>query len=133
MRLPCLLALAPLLLASGAQADDCANAVDQRTMNACAAKDYQSADKQLNSLYKQINERLKDNPESKKLLVGAQRAWVAFRDAECGFSASGVAGGSVYPLIHSNCLAEQTKARVAVLKTYLKCQEGDLGCPVPGA
>ena len=80
-----------------------------------------------------INSRLKGNPDNKKLLVGAQRAWVAFRDAECKFSASGVAGGSVYPLIYSNCTTELTKARVEAFKTYLKCQEGDLSCRVPGA
>ncbi|WP_347927483.1 lysozyme inhibitor LprI family protein [Pseudomonas helvetica] len=127
-----LLALAPLLLAPFAHADDCANAADQRTMSECAAKDYKKADTQLNALYKQINDRLKDNLESKKLLVGAQRAWVAFRDAECEFSASGVAGGSVYPMIYSNCLAGLTLKRVEAFKTYLECQEGDLSCPVPG-
>ncbi|MCU1752900.1 lysozyme inhibitor LprI family protein [Pseudomonas sp. 6D_7.1_Bac1] len=127
-----LLAVVPLLLTPLAQADDCANAADQRTMNECAAKDFKNADTQLNALYKQINERLKDNAESKQRLVGAQRAWVAFRDAECTFSASGVAGGSVYPMIYSNCEAELTLKRVEAFKTYLKCQEGDLSCPVPG-
>jgi uncharacterized protein YecT (DUF1311 family) len=44
-----------------------------------------------------------------------------------------VDGGSVYPLIYSNCLTEVTKVRVEALKQYLKCQEGDMSCPVPGA
>ncbi|TIN07752.1 MAG: urease-associated protein, partial [Mesorhizobium sp.] len=39
----------------------------------------------------------------------------------------------VYPLVHSNCTTAVTKARVETLKTYLKCEEGDLSCPVPGA
>ncbi|MDB5997133.1 MAG: urease-associated protein [Pseudomonas sp.] len=128
-----LLALTPLLLTSFAHAVDCDNATDQATMNQCAAQQNKAADKELNALYQQINARLKGSPDSKKLLVGAQRAWVGFRDAECKFSASGVEGGSVYPLIYSNCITDLTKARVEAFKNYLKCQEGDMSCPVPGA
>ena len=127
-----LLALTPLLFTSMALAVDCDNASDQATMNQCAAQQNAAADKELNALYQQITSRFKSNPDSKKQLVGAQRAWVAFRDAECKFSASGVEGGSVYPLIYSNCTTELTKARVQTFKQYLKCQEGDLSCPVPG-
>ncbi|MCL9802634.1 lysozyme inhibitor LprI family protein [Pseudomonas sp. AKS31] len=129
-----LLALTPFLFAPIAHAAvDCANASDQATMNQCAGQDFKAADKELNTVYQQITARLKDNPEGKKLLVGAQQAWIAFRDAECKFSASGVSGGSVYPLIYSNCLTSVTKVRVAALKEYLKCEEGDMSCPVPGA
>ncbi|AFY18742.1 MULTISPECIES: lysozyme inhibitor LprI family protein [Pseudomonas] len=127
-----LLALTPLLFTSMAVAVDCDNASDQATMNQCAAQQNAAADKELNALYQQITSRFKGNPDNKKLLVGAQRAWVAFRDAECKFSASGVEGGSVYPLIYSNCTTELTKARVQTFKNYLKCQEGDMSCPVPG-
>lgn len=122
-----LLLLAPLAHA----AVDCANASDQATMNQCAGQDFTAADKELNTLYQQIIGRLKDSPDSKKLLVSAQRAWVTFRDAECKFSASGVEGGSVYPLVNRTCLTGATKARVEGLKSYLKCEEGDMSCPVP--
>ncbi|VVM75367.1 lysozyme inhibitor LprI family protein [Pseudomonas fluorescens] len=128
-----LLALSPLLLTPLAHAVDCDNAADQATMNQCAAQQHKAADKELNALYQQITARLTANPDSKKLMVSAQRAWIAFRDAECKFSASGVGGGSVYPLIFSNCITDLTKARVETFKNYLKCQEGDLSCPVPGA
>jgi uncharacterized protein YecT (DUF1311 family) len=126
------LALAPVMFTSMAFAVDCDNATDQATMNQCAAQQNAAADKELNALYQQITTRLKAEPERKKLLVGAQRAWVAFRDAECKFSAWGVEGGSVYPLIYSSCTTDLTKARVQTFRNYLKCQEGDLSCPVPG-
>ncbi|MGG7674136.1 lysozyme inhibitor LprI family protein [Pseudomonas sp. WC2] len=129
-----LLALTPFLFIPFAHAAvDCANASDQATMNQCAGQDFKAADKELNTVYQQITKRLKDNPDGKKLLVSAQRAWVGFRDTECKFSASGVAGGSVYPLIYSNCMTSVTKVRVEALKEYLKCEEGDMSCPVPGA
>lgn len=129
-----LLALTPFLFTSVAHAAvDCANASDQATMNQCAAQENKAADKELNTVYQQITARLKNNPDGKKLLVSAQRAWIGFRDAECKFSASGVAGGSVYPLIYNNCIASVTKTRTEALKQYLKCEEGDMSCPVPGA
>jgi uncharacterized protein YecT (DUF1311 family) len=127
-----LLALAPVMFTSMAVAADCDNASDQATMNQCAAQQHAAADKELNALYQQITTRLKGQPDRRKLLVGAQRAWVAFRDAECTFSASGVEGGSLYPLVYSNCTTDLTKSRVQTFKNYLKCQEGGVGCPVPG-
>jgi uncharacterized protein YecT (DUF1311 family) len=134
MPLRLLLALTPLLFTTFAHAaTDCANASDQATMNQCAGQASKAADNALNTVYQQITGRLQDNPDSKKLLVGAQRAWIGFRDAECKFAASGVAGGSMYPMIYSTCITRVTKARVEALKEYLKCEEGDVGCPVPGA
>ncbi|MHC8366052.1 lysozyme inhibitor LprI family protein [Pseudomonas sp. ZT5P21] len=126
-----LLTLTPLLFTTVAHAVDCTNATDQATMNQCAAQQNKAADKELNALYQQIATRLKGSPDSKKLWVGAQRAWIGFRDAECRFSASGVEGGSVYPLIYSDCITELTKVRVEAFKIYLNCQEGDMSCPVP--
>lgn len=128
-----LLPLVPLFLIGMANAEDCANAMTQAAMNQCAAQENEAADKELNTLYKQITARLKDNVEAKQLLVKAQRAWIGFRDAECSFSASGVEGGSVYPMIHNDCITTLTKARIQAFKIYLECKEGDLSCPVPEA
>jgi len=123
-----LVVMAPV---SVARADDCTNAVDQRTMNECADKAYKKSDAELNALYKQIKQRLKGNVDGTKLLIAAQRAWVTFRDAECKFSTSAVSGGSVYPAIYAGCVDRLTKTRIDDLKAYLTCQEGDLSCPVP--
>jgi uncharacterized protein YecT (DUF1311 family) len=119
--------------ATAAQAMDCTPGVsrDQRTMNACANEAYMKADGDLNSLYKQITERLKNNADTLKLLVDAEKAWLAFRDAECTFSGSAAAQGTVYPMIVAECKEGVTTKRVDVLKYYLKCEEGDLSCPVP--
>ena len=89
MRLTIFTSLLVFLAASpAARAADCANATDQATMNECADASLQKSDAELNALYKKIEQRLKDNGDAKKLLVAAQSAWVSFRDAECGFSAS---------------------------------------------
>ncbi|MBC3366539.1 lysozyme inhibitor LprI family protein [Pseudomonas sp. SWRI154] len=128
-----LLPLIPLFFIAAVHAENCTDATSQGDLNQCSAQENKAADKELNSLYKQITARLKDNAETTQLLVKAQRAWIGFRDAECSFSASGVEGGSVYPMIHNECITAVTKARIETLKTYLKCKEGDLNCPVPEA
>lgn len=134
MRLSILLIpMAGAMLASVASAEECnRNDQTQMGMNICAAQDYAASDAKLNVAYGDIMKRLSDNAGARKLLQDSQRAWIAFRDAECKFASSGVEGGSVQPMIHSGCLQGLTDARVTQLDSYLKCEEGDLSCPVPG-
>ncbi|WP_163268852.1 lysozyme inhibitor LprI family protein [Chelativorans alearense] len=113
--------------------DNCDDAEDQATMNECADAAFEKSDKKLNELYKQIEARLKDDADTKKLLIQAQRDWVKFRDAECGFQTAGAAGGSVVPMLVAMCMDGLTQSRVEDFEGYLNCEEGDLSCPVPAA
>ncbi|KQZ13404.1 MULTISPECIES: lysozyme inhibitor LprI family protein [unclassified Mesorhizobium] len=127
-------ALALMALSStAARAEDCTEAPDQMSANECADKAYQASDAELNKLYKQIEGRLKDDADTRKLLVTAQKAWIGFRDAECDFSSSGVAEGSAYPATVSMCLDGITQGRIDTFRGYLDCEEGDMSCPVPAA
>ncbi len=128
-----LIGFCTIAAATAAQAMDCAPGVarDQKSMNVCANEAYMKADAELNSLYKQITERLKNNADTLKLLVEAEKAWLVFRDAECVFATSANAQGTVYPMIVSECREGVTSKRAEALKYYLKCEEGDLSCPVP--
>jgi len=131
----CLLVVAPLMVgapvAIAVAAQGCNPNQSQAELNECYGAAYKKTDAELNLLYRQITGRLKNDNATTKLLVAAQRAWVAFRDAECEFSASGVAGGSIYGMILAICLDKLTSKRIDDLKNYLKCREGDLDCPVP--
>jgi len=98
---------------------------------AAAQDTYAAADAELNRLYQKIESRLINDHATKQQLIKAQRAWVAFRDAECAFSASGVEGGSVYREVLEACLSDLTKVRIGNFNGYLSCQEGDMACPVP--
>jgi uncharacterized protein YecT (DUF1311 family) len=75
--------------------------------------------------------RLKKDPATTKLLIRAQKAWLAFRDSECAFVASATDGGSANGMIYSFCLDGLTQKRLVELNAYLHCKEGDLSCPVP--
>lgn len=112
--------------------DNCGDKTNQTDMNICAGQAYEKADKELNAVYKQIEARLKDDADTTKLLVAAQKAWIGFRDAQCNFASSKVTG-SLYPFISSTCLQGQTLSRIQDLKVFLTCNDGDLDCPVPAA
>ncbi|TWI67753.1 uncharacterized protein YecT (DUF1311 family) [Pseudoduganella lurida] len=124
-----LFAFAALCLATGAQATSCDAATTQRDMNACAGTSFKDQDKKLNAVYNGYRARLDAN--QKKLLKDAQVAWLKFRDLSCEFQASGVEGGSVQPMIVSECLAAMTAERVKQLQALDSCKEGDLSCPAP--
>ncbi len=113
------------------RADDCASSPTQTEMDLCEDAAQKRADAELNKAYREIIERLKDNEETKQLLIASQRLWLRFRDAECAFMASGVEGGSIYPTIVQSCRTTMTADRIKGLAVYLKCAEGDMGCPVP--
>ena len=124
-----LIAGAALLLSANALAEECANATTQLEMNTCTAQQYQAADKKLNQTYQAAIKRA-EAPQ-RELLKKAQQAWIALRDADCKFIGSGTEGGSVQPMIVSQCLAEKTVEREAFLASLMQCEEGDLSCPLP--
>lgn len=128
----CATGLLAALSAVSARADSCDSATTQADMTACYDATLKGADKKLNAVYREIESRLGDDPDTRKLLVAAERAWIGFRDAECAFSASGGEGGSAYPMTVSMCLADLTAARTKQLSAFLDCGEGDMSCPVPG-
>jgi uncharacterized protein YecT (DUF1311 family) len=98
------------------KADPCANANlrTQLEINQCRAQEYQKADAKLNEAYKPLLAALDD--EHQVLLKAAQRAWLAFRDAECQLQASQAMHGSLESFLQSTCLQALTEARIKDLK-----------------
>jgi uncharacterized protein YecT (DUF1311 family) len=126
----CALLCATLSAASAARAAECADQT-QNGRDVCADAADKKADAALNAAYKEIIRRLKGDAAATKLLIAAQKAWIAYRDAECDFSSSAIAGGSIYPMVYSLCLEAATEERTKELGVFLKCGDGDTGCPVP--
>lgn len=109
------------------------DAKNQGDLNECADAAFKKSDKKLNELYKQIEARLKDDADTRKLLVQAQRDWVKFRDAECSFQTAEAAGGSMMLMLVAQCMDILTQSRIKNFQGYLNCEEGDMSCPVPAA
>jgi uncharacterized protein YecT (DUF1311 family) len=110
-----------------APALDCRNG-PQTELNECAATDFRTADAKVNAAYQAITRRLADDP-ARRSLVEAQRAWIRLRDAECAFDTNIYEGGSIRPMMFSECRRRMTEQRTADLNTYLSCNQD--GCTVP--
>ena len=100
----------------------------QAGMNICANAEYRAADAKLNKAYGEIVRRLAEDAGAKKLLQKAQRDWIAFRDAECAFSVNDSKGGTIYPMLMSECLEDLTNERTKQLEADAVCEEGDMSC-----
>lgn len=105
----------------------CDNPQAQMEMNACAAIDFERADAELNAEYRRAvawardadrEERAfgDDRPGDEATLREAQRAWVAFRDAQCRLEGYGERGGSMEPMVYEQCRARLTRERTAQLR-----------------
>jgi uncharacterized protein YecT (DUF1311 family) len=88
-------------------------------MHDCAATEFTRRDGELNIAYQALMKVL-DRPEEKGAWRKAQRAWVAFRDAQCEADASPDAGGSIEPLIIDSCATRMTYKRTQELREALK-------------
>lgn len=124
------------LLATSALADDKPDCIDPQTqmeMTYCAGVGYEEADADLNALWPDIVAAAKQNdeyvadmarergvPTTLEALRNAQRAWIAFRDAQCEYEAYEVFGGTMQPMVGSLCLARLTRERIEVLSHALE-------------
>lgn len=86
---------------------------NQQEMNACAVRDFKTADRSLNDKYKKI--MLSLTPEKQQLLRRQQRAWLKQRDPKCKKEARLSEGGSIWPLEFFGCLDSITKQRTKAL------------------
>jgi uncharacterized protein YecT (DUF1311 family) len=105
------------------------SASTQLAMNQCATQEVQEADVDLNKTYERFISKYADDPEKVARIKKAQRAWVAFRDAEVEalFAESDRPGrGSVWPMCRSLELAKLTADRTKQLKAILEAREGDV-------
>ncbi len=118
-------AMALVLMAVPACADDapnCKDPLDQNTMTQCAGLDFEKADKVLNTLWPKLksdaeaNDKDTGKTEFVDGLLASQRAWIAFRDAECIWQGYEAHGGSLEPMIVNVCSARLTRDRIKQLQ-----------------
>ena len=111
----------------------------QRQMNDCAAFEYQQADAQLNRVYRKALQYMTDdltrarqenNQQQIKYeetaiasLKETERTWLSYRDIQCKAAAQQYEGGSMAPMIYSQCLKTLTEHRTADLKSIY--EDGD--------
>jgi uncharacterized protein YecT (DUF1311 family) len=112
--------------ALGADFAQCKPAGTQLEMTACAVDDLKTADDELNRTYKALLEKEKDNKAFVEKIRVAQKAWIAFRDAEleaiyaCADPNPRVCWGSMFPMCRSDRQAKMTRERTKRLKELLE-------------
>jgi len=126
----CVSALAP----SQSKQNPCwKTATAQSEMNRCADQDAKAADAELNRVYQELLSKSKGDASATKKLRDAQRAWIAFRDAqlEALYPAEDKQReyGSIYPMCYAIVTTAMTKDRTIQLRRMLQdkdpCDIGD--------
>lgn len=121
---------APLLLLAAQDVPvDCAKAVAQTDMNQCAYRAYQKADRAMNAQWRVTlaamrrwdRSTAKDGlgPPPAQLLLASQRAWLAYRDAQCRIEGQYARGGTMQPMLESSCMETLTIRRTEELQELI--------------
>ncbi|KQT31219.1 hypothetical protein ASG29_14670 [Sphingomonas sp. Leaf412] len=91
-------------------------------MNEQAGAAYTRADAAMNAQWKRTYAQMKrrevagDGFAYAAALLNSQRAWLAYRDAQCRIAAAEFQGGSLQPMAQRQCLAGLTAERTRQLK-----------------
>jgi uncharacterized protein YecT (DUF1311 family) len=104
-------------------------ATTQQELNRCANQARRQADQNLKDFITTYQTRLSSTQVT--ALQHTQASWELYRRFSCEFEASGVTGGSAYPLIFSGCMTTKATARLGELQELARCEEGNLSCPAP--
>jgi uncharacterized protein YecT (DUF1311 family) len=113
--------------------------ISQRQMDDCAAFEYKEADARLNKVYRKAVQYMTDDlaraqkqADQKQIkyeetaiasLKEAERTWISYRDIQCKAAGQQYEGGSMAPMVYSQCLTTVTEHRMADLKSIY--QDGD--------
>lgn len=113
--------------------------ISQSQMDDCAAFQYKQADARLNKVYRKAVQYMTDDlaraqkqgdqkqTEYEEMAIAslreAERTWISYRDIQCKAAAHQYEGGSMAPMIYSQCLTTVTVHRTADLKSIY--EDGD--------
>lgn len=113
---------------SAEDALDCGNLKTQTEMTACASREWQRADNELNAVYMDLRQKLQSADQARPAntrpvepsLVNGQRGWVAYRDGHCDVATLAMRGGSMEPTIRATCAATLTERRTEEIRALIK-------------
>jgi uncharacterized protein YecT (DUF1311 family) len=93
---------------------------NQTNLNICSYYDFKVLDAELNDVYRQQLARFKG--VHKKRFVRAQRAWLAYVEADCLFlNGPREESGTIWPLEQNLCNSGYFTARIKLFKSLLEC------------
>lgn len=99
---------------------------------ACLQAETEVWDDLLNAQYLELRDSMRQQDQEwpelgisrAEALRDVQRAWIAFRDAECGYAYARYQGGTIRNVVAASCVLEETARRALTLKAFL--HEGNM-------
>ena len=109
-------------------ADVCADSMSTAEMRGCLDKAYMAADAELNAVWKKVMAHVagadylpaEAQKDWRQELLEAQRAWITFKERDCGAVGFEWYGGTGAPGAILSCLLEHTTARTEDLKARFR-------------
>jgi uncharacterized protein YecT (DUF1311 family) len=83
----------------------------------CAEHDVLRTDKQIDALAKSVFALLRDNAAKRRFLA-AEKAWLAYRRADCSSMSDVFEGGTQAPVVDAQCSAARNRVRIKDLRTF---------------
>jgi uncharacterized protein YecT (DUF1311 family) len=91
----------------------CDEVLPQQPMNYCAGLRASRADAKLIKIYRAL---VRDFPLRSSELQEMERAWIKNRDGDCDEASESEEGGSLAPMVYSDCAYEKTLKRIVELE-----------------
>ena len=109
-----------LLASPSTHAAGCGPDASQPALDLCALDNLQRVNASLDALYDRM---MQDPALASRLnrLQASEQTWAAYRDVECRFEDSWAEGGSMQPMLNSDCARALTARRIADLTAALSC------------
>lgn len=104
----------------------CDGDLPQQMLNQCLAKDFAEADAELNKVWKPAYSEMqrmdRDTGESgyAQAVLASQRAWIAYRDAQCVTEANAMRDGSGEAMLLFGCKGRLTRERTMYLRSIVE-------------
>jgi uncharacterized protein YecT (DUF1311 family) len=125
-------------LSVGAQSGDITDCPgSQREVDACLQRKGEAADHLLNQIYGIVMKELSAGPDAddpqnllvnseiQRTLIGAERQWVKFRDAQCALESALIGTGTAAPAVWGQCLLGLTQERIRFLRRVAEQIQSD--------
>lgn len=123
----------------------------QLEVDACLQRKWKAADHSLNEVYGIVMKELSAGPDTddpqdllvnseiQRTLIGAERQWTKFRDAQCAVESALIRTGTAAPAATGQCLLRLTQERIRFLRRVAErvqwdsklCQDNRASCVLP--
>lgn len=107
------------------QKGPCDAAMTQLYLNQCYGEQFQKADAHVDKLYASFLKQTRGDTAIQRVKT-VEKAWIRYRDLHCEAAKSEVEGGSISPMVWSQCMTMTTEHRIEELKAAYQTGERKL-------